>query len=199
MRKRKEEKKKMVEFLSCKDHEDPKMYMKMSRAELHQHAKKLDEILDVVCKDILPQAISAPIKFSVELDCRNGGEAYITGYSSDSSETFEDDYFAWTTCDAALFNEVDHDLPAYDDIISTALKYDLVYSLFDGVEKTYKVNDIHQEKKSISGLMKTEVYAKDFNWSLKRVDSIEELELELGLAGLAPDKKRRRKRAKADV
>lgn len=190
---------KVVEFLSREDHEDPEMYMKMSRAELHQHAKKLDDILDVVCEDILPQAISAPVKFRVELNCRNGGEAYITGYSSDSSNAFEEDYFAWTTCVGDIFNEVGNDLPAHDDIISTALKYELVYSLFDGEETTYKVNDLHQEKKSISGLMKTEVYAKDFNWSLKRVDSIEELELELGLAGLAPGRKRKRKRAKAGM
>lgn len=111
----------------------------------------------------MPQAISAPIKLRVALNCRNGGEAYITGYSNDSSDVFEDDYFAYTTCAGDIFNEVGNDLPAHDDIISIALKYVLVYSLFDGEEMTYRVNDLHQEKNSISGLMKTEVYAKEFN------------------------------------
>ena len=190
---------KAVEFLSRENYEDPEMYMKMSRAELFKHSKKLDDILDVVCEDILPQAISAPIKFQVKVNCGNSGEAYITGYSSDYYDIFEEDYFAWYTCVGDIFNKVGNDLPAHDDIISTALKYELVYSLFDGVEMTYKVNGIHQEKKSISGLMKTEVYAKEFNWSFKRVNSIEELELELGLAGLAPGRKRRRTRAKAGL
>lgn len=178
-----------IGWLTRDDIYDCKRLHDFSMAELKKHKKKLDEILDIACKDVLPDVTDRRLKFHAVVDI-DMLEVRIT------TEVY-DDVHCIGGCPGRYASKLESmDMPAekHDLMLEVFMKYDLLYDLFDGEAESFICESVHLDKKT-TGMFQREMTVVGWDYTMKKVDSIEELELELMLAGFMPGKRGRMKNA----
>lgn len=158
-----------------------------SEAELEKHVKKLSMLLDAVCSKVLPSLTDSRLKFYVDLNA--GVDEASVCYDDREGSLFETETssVALASMGGGMMEELDEAEEAgeSEELVElkekVLLKCLLVFELFNGHQTELTLNDMRSEVRNSLG--KSFVNEKSWTLELKRVDSLEELELELAVAG----------------
>lgn len=170
-----------VERLVCRE------ILDMSEAELKKHDKKLSMLLDTICSKVLPSLTDSRLKFYVDL--ATGVDEASVCYDDSEGSLFESETssVALASMGSRMMEELDEAEEAgeSEELVQlkekVLLKYLLVFELFNGLPTELTLNDMRSEVRTSFG--KSFVNEKSWTLELKLVDSLEELELELAVAG----------------
>jgi len=147
----------------------------MSIAELKQHKKKLDWILGSVCKNVMPQVLDTTVEFKTHVD--------VDTLEADISTSL--DTVCVSGCLTKFASVVEREVKSSAKkslLLEVFMKYDLVYDMFDGEDNVYEPDEVKLGKKR-TGLFSRSISNICWNYTLKKVNSLEELELELLMSG----------------
>lgn len=161
--------------------------------ELQASKKKLDELLDTVCHDVLPAVTSEELKFRLEIHETSMNTTYVN-IIADTPGSDECDADDGRLCFVSGYGDIIDRLKRSKNHASMTAeerglraevhtKCKLLYEIFSGEEHVLSLDCMNASRKSTS-LFTSSVKSMTWRLALKRVDSLEELGLELALAGL---------------
>lgn len=161
----------------------------MSEAELRKHDKKLSVLLDVTCSKVLPSMTDSRLKFYVYIDLSAGVDEASVCYDDSEVSLFESETsgVAVAGISSRMMEELDEarESGESEELVklkkNVLLKCLLVFELFSGLQTELVLNDMRPEARTSLG--KSFVSEKSWTLELKRVGTLEELELELAVAG----------------